>query len=150
MVPWDLVISNPSYAFILPFLWVLWQIYCPRFVNRLFGRPPTDDFLYQTWWSRLKEDFKSEFDRVDTRVQSIEHTQERLVDITIAQTHMMNGHDGEMKVEEVERDLRKHPEKSPSDYMDDDYYDDSKGSSHRSSESRTNDYDDSKQKSGAD
>jgi len=63
---------------------------------------------------------------------------------------MMNGHDGEMKVEEVERDLRKHPEKGPSDYVDDNYYDDSKESSHRPSESRTNDYDDSKQKSGAD
>ena len=128
MVPWSLITTNPSYAVLVPFVWILWQIYLPRFINRLVGRDPSDGFVYDTWFSSVKHEFKSEFDRIDNRVDSmgksieyIADKQEQLVSVTIAQSHMLNGYDGDIDVEDVEENLRDNDRpQSPEDYLEDD------------------------------
>jgi len=128
MVPWSVALEHPTFLVLVPFGWLLWQIYCPRLINRVVGKDPAEGFIYDTWWTAVKRDFKSEFDRVDNRVDSMgdsmEHiaeTQERLVDITIAQSKMMDGHDEEIDVANVRRDLRDDEARpQPSDYLRDD------------------------------
>lgn len=123
MVPWGTLLENPSVAVMVPFLWLLWQIYLPRVLNKTVGKDPVDGFVYETWFTKVKHEFKTEFDRVDNRVdamgnniQHIADTQEKLVRITIAQSHMLNGYDGDIDVDEVEDDLRDENPK-PSDYL---------------------------------
>jgi len=131
MVPWGALLEHPTLFITVPFLWLLWQIYLPRSINRLVGKSPADGFLYDTWWTKIKQEFKSEFSQVDQRVdkmgsdiESIADTQKRLVRVTIAQSHMLNGYDGELDVEEVKNDLRKEDERSATDYLDEDQLDD--------------------------
>ena len=128
MVPWGIATTNPSVALLLPFGWLLWQIYLPRLLNRVIGKPPEDGFVYDSWWTSTKQEFKSEFDRVDERadkmgesIEYIANTQDKLVKITIAQSHMLNGYDGDISVEDVKDDLRDESETvRPSDYLDED------------------------------
>jgi len=128
MVPWGVALQNPTFLVLVPFTWLLWQIYCPRLINRAVGKPRAEGFIYDTWWTSAKREFKSELTRMDDRMddmgESVSHiadTQERLVDITIAQSKMMDGHDDGIKVEHVEEDLRDEEDRShPSDYLRDD------------------------------
>jgi len=128
MVPWGIATTNPSVALLLPFGWLLWQIYLPRLLNGVIGKPPEDGFVYDSWWTSTKQEFKSEFDRVDERadkmgesIEYIANTQDKLVKITIAQSHMLNGYDGDISVEDVKDDLRDESETvRPSDYLDED------------------------------
>jgi len=131
MVPWAVVLNNPTYAIFLPFAWLLWQVYFPRFITWLFGQDPADGFIYSTWWTSVKTEFKTEFDRVDSRVGEMENnvsqivdTQEKLVNVTVAQSHMLNGYDGDIDVESVEERLITDEQDKPSDYRVDDPYED--------------------------
>ena len=127
MVPWELISTHPSSFVLVPFVWLVWQIYLPRLINRLIGKSPSDDFVYSTWLTSTKRELKNEIIGIDERVdkmgQSMEYiadTQDRLVNITIAQSKMMNGHDGEISVEDVEDDLRDDTDRTyPSDYLKD-------------------------------
>jgi len=128
MVPWGTLLENPSVAVMVPFVWLLWQIYLPHLLNTIAGKDPADGFVYETWFTQVKDEFKTEFDRVDNRVDSmgsnirhIADTQEKLVRVTIAQSHMLNGYDGDIDVDEVEDDLRENKAPRPSDYLDDEY-----------------------------
>lgn len=124
MIPWGVVLENPSYAFLIPFVWVLWQVYCPRIINKLAGKSASDGHLYDTAYTSLKTEFKSEFARLDNRVDDIHDqvchihdTQEDLKHITVAQSHMMNGYDGSLDVTEVEERLLDTDERTPADYL---------------------------------
>ena len=127
MVPWSFLTTHPSSFVLVPFVWLVWQIYLPRIINKLVGKPITEGFIYNTWLTETKSELKSEIIGIDERVDKmgdsmeyIAETQDRLVNITIAQSKMMNGHNGEISVKDVEDDLRDETDRSyPSDYLKD-------------------------------
>lgn len=125
-LPWGAVLSDPQYLILLPFAWLLWQVYAPAVIDRLtnFSTDNGSDHRYHTAWSALKAEMMSEFDRVDNRVDAIDsnvqriaETQEDLVNVTVAQSHLLNGTDGEMDVEAVEATLRDDDRDRPTDYV---------------------------------
>jgi len=124
-LPWGAVLSDPQYLILLPFAWLLWQVYAPEIIDRLTNfSDDGSDHRYHTAWSALKAEMMSEFDRVDNRVDAIDsnvqriaETQEDLVNGTVAQSHLLNGSDGEMDVEAVEATLRDEKKDRPTDYV---------------------------------
>jgi len=127
VIPWGLLSTNPELVILIPFAWFLWQAYAPRLIDFLVGSPDSNTHVYQTWWTRTKGEFKSEFDRVDKQIEEINghvkciaDTQEDLVDITVAQSQLMNGSGGHMDAEAVENQLRNDDENRPSDYLQSD------------------------------
>lgn len=127
MIPWGLLESNPAMVVLVPFFWVLWQFYAPPFIDKLVGyKPDSNEHLYDTRVTEQLRTIFSQVDRVDERIDSIgedvervAETQEDLVNITLAQTHHMNGHDGEIDVSAVEQQLRDKREESPEDFLED-------------------------------
>jgi hypothetical protein len=126
MIPWGLIETRPSLVVIVPFLWFLWQIYVPLCIEWLVGRDD-DGYLYETWWTKTKRDFKSEFHRLDDRVdtigsdvEAIRETQEDLVNVTVAQSHLLNGSEGDIDVESVEDTLLGAERDRPKDYLNED------------------------------
>jgi len=119
-IPWDLLSDEPALVVLVPFLWLLWQIYVPRVVTHFVP----GDASYETWWTKTKTQIQSNIQRVEQRVDSIgedvsgiREEQRKLKNITVAQAHMMNGYDGGINVEEVEKDLLDDEQRRPSDYL---------------------------------
>lgn len=126
MIPWGLFQSKPELVILVPFLYVLWQIYVPQLAEKLLGDPSTSGYAYETWWTKTRRSFMNEFSRIDSRVdgigndvERIAETQEDLVNVTIAQSQMMNGRDSDMDVDRVEKTLLDEREDRPRDYLDD-------------------------------
>lgn len=125
-IPWGLIETNPVLVVLIPFCWLLWQLYVPRVLDRLFGgNLPDHEHVYETWWTSTVEMFQSNVDQIDTRVDKIgddvgriADTQEDLVNVTVAQSHLMNGTDGHIDVDEVEETLLDQNDTRPRDYLD--------------------------------
>lgn len=143
MIPWGLLETNPSLVVLIPFVWLLWQFYAPPILDRLVGyKPDSPEHLYDTRVTKQLRTIFSQVDRVDQRIDSIGEdvervadTQEDLVNITLAQTHHMNGHDGKIDVEEVEKRLIDEGRDTPHDFL----RDDDRSSANRPSSQTTND-----------
>lgn len=115
IIPWGELSSNPELTVLVPFLWILWQLYLPRIVPG-----------YETWWTKTRQNFMAEihsmnerFDDVAKDVSEIAETQQDLIDVTVAQTEKMNGHDGEMDIENVKEQLYGHRDTGPHTYLKD-------------------------------
>lgn len=153
MIPWGLLQSNPTLVVLVPFLWLLWQFYAPPLIDRLVGyKPDSNEHLYDTRVTKQLRTIFSQVDRVDERIDSIgedvervANTQEDLVNITLAQTHHMNGHEGEIDVTAVEERLRDEQDETPDDFLsttdedDSRWEDDERGSVSNPSSKTTSD-----------
>lgn len=97
---------------------LIYEVYAPRFLDRETTLSPIlQDVPQQV--EELKEDhedMRGRVDCIDKSVQQVRTNQERLTDVTIAQSHLLNGHDGSMNVTAVEDRLRS-DEESPDDYL---------------------------------
>lgn len=109
-------VQNPTLVVLVPFAWLLWQLYLPRIIPN-----------YETWWTNTKKSLKQELRSLDSRMDSIAHdvsdiseTQDKLVNVTVAQSHKMNGYEGEMDIETVKEDLLDSEKDFPRDYLKDD------------------------------
>ena len=126
-IPWGLLESNPSMVVLVPFGWLLWQLYLPPFIDRLVGyKPDSNEHLYDTTVTQKLRTIFSQVDRVDERIDAIGEdvgrvadTQEDLGNITLAQAHQMNGHDEKIDVDAVEERLGDKREDSPQDFLQD-------------------------------
>jgi len=124
-IPWGLIESNPTLVVLVPFVWLLWQFYAPPLVDKVVGyKPDSNEHLYDTRVTKQLRTIFSQVDRVDDRIDSIGEdvervadTQEDLVNITLAQTHQMNGHEEEIDVDAVEQRLMDKQQDDPSDFL---------------------------------
>ena len=130
MIPWGLLETNPLLVVLVPFGWLLWQLYIPTIIDTLVGYDTEDtdrpQHLYETRLTQALHNVFSQFDRVDNRIDSIgsdveqiAETQEDLVNITLAQSHQMNGHDGDIDVDSVEETLLDDEKEGPRRFLKD-------------------------------
>lgn len=115
VVPWSELGSSPEFVVLVPFLWLLWQLYLPRLVPN-----------YSTWWTNTRDSFVQEVGKVEQRVESIgddvadiRETQEKHLNVTVAQSHLLDGHEGSMDVDRVEDKLLDSNDDTPRDYLKD-------------------------------
>lgn len=120
-LPWgllaEIVKTYPIAILLIPFVWILWQVYAPKYCPR----------VEETAWTAAKDEFRTEIDdvRSDVRdiadnVADIRETQEDHVKVTRAQAYAMNGHDETMDVEAVEEILGPDEENpTPDDFLRD-------------------------------
>lgn len=113
VVPWSEITTNPELVILVPFIWLLWQLYLPRLIPQ-----------YQTWWTNTQEKFYTEVGKLDTRIDSIgqdvsdiRDKQEKHLNVTVAQSHLLDGHEGSMDVETVEDNLLDNENETPRDYL---------------------------------
>ncbi len=100
---------------------IVYELYAPKVLGRdtmlspiIHDVPEQVDSLAEEQ-SELREDVNN----VENQLNNVQDQQGKLTDVTVAQSHMLNGYEGDMDVHRVEDRLLE-DEESPRGYLEDD------------------------------